>query len=785
MTQLCVPYNFVTLSKWIYSPDWSYQVSHDIPFAESLSGRIELTLKNDTPMCVGGYAGENTGKKNRSGEVRWEQTPDGRCIIPGSSIKGMLRNVVEIACFGKFSRFEDKNHSFREIKSKCEYMNDYNSFNVVPGWLRFEKSGWVFRQCRAAKLYNGEINKKFSLCGDGILNWKPENGKNKTRNESGNKIAGAAEVNSAKARYELAEKSGVELLNREIKALVEDHKAKNPTNAINYRASITDGDGAETGFVVCCNNRIVDEKKIKNMQHWQEDPEVRFKDYSYYFYGHDSRTPGENISREIVGKLIQSHDAGLWNYLREHQNKELGIPVWALQKNNKTSQLGLCRMPRIMCNNSISKLVKKVNKEHLNEYRLDLPELLFGTIRNFKNSRINFSLKSRLGFSDFISEKTLSENDFEHKRYILQGPKTSFKAAYLQNHDKKERSYHNDSSVISGWKRYKIQKNIAESSTGDINEAQISDVELLKENNVFRGKILFHNLKKEELGALLWAINFMKEEGCHHSLGHAAPYGAGSVHFEDIELSFPSYSDADKDKAGYIRSFIDEMNSKYPDSFKHGWLESVQIRQLKEISCEHNDYPAGPAYNGLDDFKNITDADGLNVEGEENVTVTVSDEEKLALAGHGKFARELLGLESDLEFGGLTRKELDDLIRESEFSKNYNETEQQFIKSCEDLIKNVREVDLGNSSQVSPEMKKDFRTLLEQACVSVGNTISAAVVSEFFLKNLCDCRGVKDSKDTFADVCLTLSKKNQKDQAKKEENRLLKENFRTLKEKAV
>ena len=105
MTQLVVPYDFVSLSKWIYSPDWSYQVSHDIPFEDSVSGRIDLTLKNDTPMCVGGYGGVNTGKKNKSGEVRWEHTPDGRCIIPGSSIKGMLRNIVEIACFGKFCRF--------------------------------------------------------------------------------------------------------------------------------------------------------------------------------------------------------------------------------------------------------------------------------------------------------------------------------------------------------------------------------------------------------------------------------------------------------------------------------------------------------------------------------------------------------------------------------------------------------------------------------------------------------------------------------------------------------
>ena len=777
MTQLVVPYDFVSLSKWIYSPDWSYQVSHDIPFEDSVSGRIDLTLKNDTPMCVGGYGGVNTGKKNKSGEVRWELTPDRRCIIPGSSIKGMLRNIIEIACFAKFSRFENKNHSFREIRSQCDYMTEYNSFSVVPGWLRFEKNGWVFRKCNVAKLYNKDINKQFNLPGDGIINWTESTGRNDSRNESGGKKAGSANVSSAKMRYEVAAKAGVELLNTAVKAEVEYHKAKNSgNNSINYRATISSENGTESGYIVCCNTRIVNGNKGR------EDPEVRSKDYSYYFYGNDENTAAEDISNDIVGKLTQSHDSELWNYLMEHQNKKLGIPVWSMRKNNETKQLGLCRMPRIMCNNSIADLVKRVNKSHLDEYLFDLPELLFGTIKNFKDSKINFSLKSRLGFSDFISEKQISENDFDHRKYILQGPKTSFKAAYLQNRDKKERSYHNDTSVISGWKRYKIQKNIAESSVGDINEAQISDVELLKKNNVFKGQILFHNLKKEELGALLWAINFMREEGCHHSLGHATPYGAGSIHFEDISLSFPSYSSENKDKDAYIKSFTDEMNSRYPAEFGHKWLDSVQITQLKDISREHNDYPGNSVYNELKEFSSITDADGLVVIGEDKVDFVVSDKENQTTVERAKFARDLLGLGSDSEFGDFSVKELEKLIRESEFSRNYNAEEQDFIKSCENLMKKVSEVDLGNNSAVSPEMKAGFKDLLHKASESLnGESISFEVVRGFFLEGLCDCRGSTNAASTFSDVCLTLSAKNKKDAQKKAENSKMKEMLNGIK----
>ena len=54
MNQLKLPYSFVPCSDSIYIPRWAHQVSHDIPFTESYSGSIDVTLTNHGYLCVGG-----------------------------------------------------------------------------------------------------------------------------------------------------------------------------------------------------------------------------------------------------------------------------------------------------------------------------------------------------------------------------------------------------------------------------------------------------------------------------------------------------------------------------------------------------------------------------------------------------------------------------------------------------------------------------------------------------------------------------------------------------------
>jgi hypothetical protein len=120
------PYNFVPLSRHVFFPDWAAQVSQDVPFSDGISGWFEIEVEAMTPIFIRhGEKPREWNEKNPAEVDRlrehWLQIetaatpswpeddwidffrePDGAYAIPGSSLKGALRLVLEIASFGKF-----------------------------------------------------------------------------------------------------------------------------------------------------------------------------------------------------------------------------------------------------------------------------------------------------------------------------------------------------------------------------------------------------------------------------------------------------------------------------------------------------------------------------------------------------------------------------------------------------------------------------------------------------------------------------------------------------------
>ena len=99
-----MPYRFVPLSGLVLLPDWGAQASHDHPFRDGVSGELDVALHCHTPLCLGG---EQTASTDTTpARVSMFRTPDGEPAIPGSSLKGMLRNVLAIAAFARFRQVE-------------------------------------------------------------------------------------------------------------------------------------------------------------------------------------------------------------------------------------------------------------------------------------------------------------------------------------------------------------------------------------------------------------------------------------------------------------------------------------------------------------------------------------------------------------------------------------------------------------------------------------------------------------------------------------------------------
>lgn len=94
-------YNFVPLSSWVHIPEWAAAVSHDLPFEDGLCGELSIEIIAETPILIG------SEKAAGSGAVHPCRLPDGAYAIPGASLKGMIRNVLEIAAFGRMRAVDD------------------------------------------------------------------------------------------------------------------------------------------------------------------------------------------------------------------------------------------------------------------------------------------------------------------------------------------------------------------------------------------------------------------------------------------------------------------------------------------------------------------------------------------------------------------------------------------------------------------------------------------------------------------------------------------------------
>lgn len=110
------PFNFVPLNEKVFFPNWADQVSHDIPFSDGESGVIELELEAMTPIFVrNGHTKEDAEAKNDD-YISFSKDSDGNYFIPATSVKGMIRNVLEIISFGKMNLSGE--YPQKEIKGK-------------------------------------------------------------------------------------------------------------------------------------------------------------------------------------------------------------------------------------------------------------------------------------------------------------------------------------------------------------------------------------------------------------------------------------------------------------------------------------------------------------------------------------------------------------------------------------------------------------------------------------------------------------------------------------------
>jgi CRISPR-associated protein (TIGR03986 family) len=523
------PYNFVPFADTVVSPDWHDAVSMDHPFEDGLCGELELTLTAHSPIMV--------GNEKLDGVTEFFRNHRG-LAIPGSSLKGMVRNVMEIAGFGKMPQPNERLATTRKPMSEA-----------LVGWLYFdsEKAAYFVRTCRYVSIQYNELSRFFPTFNHEV-----------------------------QQKGDLSQRYGA----------VGGLGATIPFS-LNDKSKYARGDD-HTGFVV--------------MTGPGSDKEAEYLFYSDGIETNEpiTKTVIQKFLNIYCNPQVDFDPFEYLNKARLESDRELaGIPVFFVRdKSKKISNLAFAKSMKLHPRNTVRELHKiQIGRNRLQH---DLAETLLGYSEE-NNSGSEHQLKGRLSFSDLslhsgdlvdepIDIVLMSPSPSFHPAYLKQGNNDEIGRLSSGMKD-----YQSPDVRLRGFKRYPIQHGAAlrpdmsHLSDNAENKAFHSYIRPLKAGATFTGKIRFHNVLPEELGMLLWVLTLGNEGDRFHSLGMGKPYGYGKTKFEITSLQVEhnttpgSFEKETGNIKCYIEKFVEFMNSQL-EAGDGAWESSGVIRELVAIS---------------------------------------------------------------------------------------------------------------------------------------------------------------------------------------------------------
>ncbi len=165
------PYNFIPLNTSVVEMEAA--PSFDVYHRNKYTGRIEIEIETKTPLYIRDTLTEEQIREKEELENRGKKyinpdfySPGGKIMIPGSSIRGMVRTLVEIVGFGNFGFFEkDRKYHYRSFADKSldlrdKYVERMLTDDPKKGYTQKVKAGYVVHEggnffIKPAKEMNG------------------------------------------------------------------------------------------------------------------------------------------------------------------------------------------------------------------------------------------------------------------------------------------------------------------------------------------------------------------------------------------------------------------------------------------------------------------------------------------------------------------------------------------------------------------------------------------------------------------------------------------------------
>jgi CRISPR-associated protein (TIGR03986 family) len=411
---------------------------HDVPLRNGVSGCIDVAFVTKSPLCI---------KQNDKQNVNIED----KYFIPGSSLKGMIRNVFEIVTLSNIKNsIANSRYSMRDIRSNDYELKSTNQ-QQSSGFLIKIKDRFMVMPCESFQYSYSEIE----------------------------------DIEGVDLKFE--------------KSILDKYRK------IKYEYIFQDENTDEwkfwffSGFMNNKENEFLFDIPKINLSDL-----IPFEDEAYddFIFIHEKEN--ENANWKFWKKKLK-------NYLSVEdiiQDQYEGIvPCFyrteIVNGEKKVKDVGFSYLYRQPYKKKIHDFLPD---SYQSSNEIDMTQSLFG----YANS-IN-ALKGRLHFSNaFI----MNGKNADKQYFIFGKPKPTYYPFYLeQDSGKKLKTYFSNETKISGWKRYILHEtNKIGKTTGKVKVE--SDFIPIQENASFNLKIRFHNLHQHELGALLLSLTFNNDDCYH------------------------------------------------------------------------------------------------------------------------------------------------------------------------------------------------------------------------------------------------------------------------------
>lgn len=517
------PFNFVPLPDKVFFPDWADQISQDIPFKDCVDGTIRIKITAQSPIFIRNGHTKNDRDSKKVIYKSFCIAPDGRYFIPGTSLKGCIRSVLEIMSYGKLDKNHFQNSSFgiRDFDGKF-YRAKIKPQNIHCGWLIKDDNHYLIEDCgHPWRISLHEIDRHNGSTLESFV-----------KNNSNFKLD---ENRSAKKKYQLFGNRSL------LGSFIPDEDTRNKNKKDN-RLFVKYGNNGEGGTIVFTGQP--GERK-KSGSSWTG------KFFEFVFPDKIKKTysPNENVINDFLTIHKNSPSFDTTKYKLDRGEK---IPIFFLfdDQGNQPDAIGLAYMFKYPAYNQI---YTAVPIEYLSD-KPDLSDCIFGYVNG------NHALKGRVSFGNAFAEgSTAPTNDIS---LTLSSPNPSFYPLYLGN----GKTWNSETVQIAGRKRYPTRLSTINSTSGNSNMENVMNP--LPKGTVFYSTIHLHNMRQCEVGAILAALTFDNHNECYHNLGSAKPLGYGKISIDIIETT-------GFDQATCLTSFETMMSTH--DST---WQQSPTMREL-------------------------------------------------------------------------------------------------------------------------------------------------------------------------------------------------------------